>query len=43
MTEATVPGFREHAGWALASASLEFVDLEEIPRFFRESLLTARL
>ena len=34
----TVLGFREHASWALASDSLEFVDLEEIPGVFREPL-----
>ena len=34
----TVPGFREHAGWALASDSLEFVDPEDIPDVFREPL-----
>ena len=37
-TPATVLGFREHASWALASDSLEFVDLEEIPGVFREPL-----
>jgi uncharacterized protein len=31
-------GFREHASWALASDSLEFVDLEDIPGVFREPL-----
>lgn len=52
--DVTVLGFREHASWALASDSLESVDLEEIPGVFREplprigldslsSLLTARL
>ena len=34
----TVLGFREHASWALASDSLDFVDLEEIPGVFREPL-----
>jgi putative heme uptake system protein len=33
-----VLGFREHASWALASDTLEFVDLEDIPGVFRESL-----
>jgi uncharacterized protein len=33
-----VLGFREHASWALASESLEFVDLEDIPGVFREPL-----
>ncbi len=33
-----VLGFREHASWALASDTLEFVDLEEIPGVFRERL-----
>jgi len=37
-TRVTVLGFREHASWALASDSLEFVDLEEIPGVFREPL-----
>lgn len=35
---ATVLGFREHASWALASDTLDFVDLEEIPGVFREPL-----
>lgn len=35
---AAVVGFREHASWALASDSLEFVDLEDIPGVFREPL-----
>lgn len=35
---ATVLGFREHASWALASDTLEFVDLEDIPGVFRERL-----
>lgn len=34
----TVLGFREHAGWALASDSLEFVDLEDTPHVFSEPL-----
>ena len=34
----SVLGFREHASWALASDSLEFVDLEDIPHVFREPL-----
>lgn len=33
-----VLGFREHASWALASDSLEFVDLEDIDGVFREPL-----
>ena len=33
-----VLGFREHASWALASDTLDFVDLEDIPGVFRESL-----
>jgi uncharacterized protein len=33
-----VLGFREHASWALASETLEFVDLEDIPGVFREPL-----
>ncbi|MCH9640896.1 MAG: NYN domain-containing protein [Actinomycetia bacterium] len=33
-----VLGFREHASWALASDTLEFVDLEDIPGVFREQL-----
>jgi uncharacterized protein len=33
-----VLGFREHASWALASDSLEFVDLEDIEGVFREPL-----
>lgn len=33
-----VLGFREHAAWALTSESLEFVDLEDIPGVFRETL-----
>jgi uncharacterized protein len=35
---ACVLGFREHASWALASDTLEFVDLEDIPGVFREPL-----
>jgi uncharacterized protein len=31
-------GFREHASWALASDTLDFVDLEDIPGVFREPL-----
>lgn len=34
----SVLGFREHASWALASDTLEFVDLEDIPGVFREPL-----
>jgi putative heme uptake system protein len=37
-TPVQVLGFREHASWALASDTLEFVDLEEIPGVFREPL-----
>ncbi len=37
-TSVAVLGFREHAGWALASDSLEFIDLEDIPGVFREPL-----
>lgn len=37
-TQVQVLGFREHASWALASESLEFVDLEDIPGVFREPL-----
>ena len=37
-TGVTVVGFREHASWALASDTLEFVDLEDIPGVFREPL-----
>jgi uncharacterized protein len=33
-----VVGFREHASWALASDTLEFVDLEDIAGVFREPL-----
>ena len=36
--EVQVLGFREHASWALASDTLEFVDLEDIPGLFREQL-----
>lgn len=36
--EVHVLGFREHASWALASDTLEFVDLEDIPGVFREPL-----
>jgi putative heme uptake system protein len=35
---AQVIGFREHASWALASDTLEFVDLEDISGVFREPL-----
>jgi len=34
----TVLGFREHASWALASDTLDFIDLEDIPGVFREPL-----
>lgn len=37
-TPVHVLGFREHASWALASDTLEFVDLEDIPGVFREPL-----
>jgi len=37
-TGVKVLGFREHASWALASDTLEFVDLEDIPGVFREPL-----
>ncbi|SON59425.1 hypothetical protein MSIMFI_00908 [Mycobacterium simulans] len=37
-TPVQVLGFREHASWALASDSLEFVDLEDIAGVFREPL-----
>jgi putative heme uptake system protein len=37
-TPVDVLGFREHASWALASDTLEFVDLEDIPGVFREPL-----
>jgi uncharacterized protein len=33
-----VLGFREHASWALASDTLEFIDLEDIEGVFREPL-----
>ena len=36
--EVQVLGFREHASWALASDTLEFVDLEDIEGVFREPL-----
>ncbi len=36
--EVRVLGFREHASWALASDTFEFVDLEDIPGVFREPL-----
>ncbi|WP_077078001.1 NYN domain-containing protein [Mycobacterium numidiamassiliense] len=37
-TSVQVIGFREHASWALASETLEFVDLEDIDGVFREPL-----
>jgi uncharacterized protein len=37
-TPVQVIGFREHASWALASDTLEFVDLEDITGVFRERL-----
>jgi uncharacterized protein len=37
-TPVQVIGFREHASWALASDTLEFVDLEDIAGVFREAL-----
>jgi uncharacterized protein len=37
-TPVHVLGFREHASWALASDTLDFVDLEDIPGVFREPL-----
>jgi uncharacterized protein len=37
-TPVWVLGFREHASWALASDTLGFVDLEDIPAVFREPL-----
>ena len=37
-TRVSVLGFREHASWALASDTLDFVDLEDIPGVFREPL-----
>jgi len=37
-TDVAVLGFREHASWALASDTLEFVDLEDITGVFREPL-----
>jgi uncharacterized protein len=37
-TPVQVLGFREHASWALASDTLEFVDLEDISGVFREPL-----
>jgi uncharacterized protein len=37
-TPVQVLGFREHASWALASDTLDFVDLEDIPGVFREPL-----
>jgi uncharacterized protein len=37
-TPVQVIGFREHASWALASDTLDFVDLEDIEGVFREPL-----
>jgi putative heme uptake system protein len=37
-TPVQVIGFREHASWALASDTLDFVDLEDIDGVFREPL-----
>ena len=37
-TPVRVLGFREHASWALASDTLEFIDLEDIAGVFREPL-----
>ncbi len=37
-TPVHVIGFREHASWALASDTLDFVDLEDIEGVFREPL-----
>lgn len=37
-TSVQVIGFREHASWALASDTLDFVDLEEVAGVFREPL-----
>lgn len=37
-TRVQILGFREHASWALASDTLEFVDLEDISGVFREPL-----
>ena len=37
-TQVQVIGFREHASWALAADTLEFVDLEDIEGVFREAL-----
>jgi uncharacterized protein len=37
-TPVSILGFREHASWALASDTLAFVDLEDIPGVFREPL-----
>jgi uncharacterized protein len=36
--DVAVLGFREHASWALASDTLEFIDLEDIAGVFRERL-----
>jgi uncharacterized protein len=38
VTPVQVIGFREHASWALASDTLDFVDLEDIEGVFREPL-----
>lgn len=37
-TPVQIIGFREHASWALASDTLDFVDLEDIEGVFREPL-----
>ena len=34
----TVLGFEEHATWAVAHETIEFIDLEQIPGVFREPL-----
>ncbi|MHA2789991.1 NYN domain-containing protein [Corynebacterium sp. S7] len=34
----TVIGFHEHASWAVAHETIDFVDLEDIPGVFREPL-----
>ena len=34
----TVLGFHEHASWAVNSAEVEFVDLEDIPGVFQNPL-----
>lgn len=33
-----VLGFHEHASWAVSSAAVDFIDLEDIPGVFREPL-----